>query len=138
MRKLEARHAQPVRRRTGKVDLRQPAGIRENQRGHGGLLRTARARFARLVARTNIHNNTGALPQPPSGERAPLNPERAAEYVRATVVYAQGSLPCKVFSLSPLTQYILDPLAAHRPDNSNGAPTPSEKVVGALLSSFNL
>ena len=45
----------------------------------------------------------------PSGELAPLNPERAAEYVRATAVYAQGSLPCKVFSLSPLTQYILAP-----------------------------
>ena len=53
--------------------------------------------------------NTGASPQPPSAELAPLNPKCAAEYVRAIPVCRQATLPSKVFSLSPLTQYILDP-----------------------------
>ena len=54
--------------------------------------------------------NTGASPQPPSGELAPLNPRRAVEYVRAIAVYDQRPLPSEVFSLSPLTQYILGSL----------------------------
>ena len=54
--------------------------------------------------------NTVASPQPPSGELAPLNPRRAVEYVRAIAVYDQRPLPSEVFSLSPLTQYILGSL----------------------------
>ena len=53
--------------------------------------------------------NTGASPQPPSGEPAPLNPRRAAEYVRAIRVYALRTLQKRIFHISPLTQYILDP-----------------------------
>ena len=51
--------------------------------------------------------NTGASPQPPSGELAPLNPRRAVEYVRAIRVYALRTLQKRIFHISPLTQYIL-------------------------------
>ena len=50
----------------------------------------------------------GLGPSPRQGAN-PLDPRRAAEYVRAISVYARRPLPSKVFSLTPLTQYILDP-----------------------------
>ena len=74
------------------------------------MLRAARAHFALTLARAKIYSNTGALPQPPSGELAPLNPRRAAEYVRAIRVYALRTLQKRIFHISPLTQYILDPI----------------------------
>ena len=73
------------------------------------MLKAARALFAHIFARAKIHNNTGALPQPPSGEQCSPEPQRAAEYVRAIGAFAKSNFHAKVFSLTPLTQYILDP-----------------------------
>jgi hypothetical protein len=73
------------------------------------LLKEARALFAHIFARAKIHNNTGALPQPPSGEQCSPEPQRAAEYVRAIDAFAKINFHAKVFSLTPLTQYILVP-----------------------------
>jgi hypothetical protein len=73
------------------------------------LLKAARALFAHIFARAKIHNNTGALPQPPSGEQCSPEPQRAAEYVRAIGAFAKINFHAKVFSLTPLTQYILVP-----------------------------
>jgi hypothetical protein len=73
------------------------------------LLKAARALFAHIFARAKIHNNTGALPQPPSGEQCSPEPQRADEYVRAIDAFAKINFHAKVFSLTPLTQYILVP-----------------------------
>ena len=73
------------------------------------MLKAARALFAHIFARAKIHNDTGALPQPPSGEQCSPEPQRAAEYVRAIGAFAKINFHAKVFSLTPLTQYILVP-----------------------------
>ena len=80
------------------------------------MLRAARARFALTLARAKIYSNTGALPQPPSGETRSPEPLCAAGYVRAISVFTKNKFHAKVFPLSPLTQYILVPLcsATHR------------------------
>ena len=109
------RSARRVRGDPGQADLRRSARSRNEDRGSDVLLRAARARFARRVARANINSNTGALPQPPSGELAPLNPRRAAEYVRAISVFHSKTSSKQSFSLSPLTQYILDPYGLNIP-----------------------
>ena len=103
------RNAKRVRGDPGQADLRRSARSRNEDRGSDVLLRAARARVARRVARARIQTQYWGAPQPPSGELAPLSPRRAAEYVRAISVFTQRPLPSKVFSLSPLTQYILDP-----------------------------
>ena len=74
------------------------------------MLRAARARFALTLARAKIYSNTGALPQPPSGEPRSPEPLCAARYVRAISVFTKNYFHTKVFSFSPLTQYILVPI----------------------------
>ena len=74
------------------------------------MLRAARARFALTLARAKIYSNTGALPQPPSGEPRSPEPLCAARYIRAISVFTKNKFHAKVFPLSPLTQYILVPL----------------------------
>ena len=91
---------------------RQPANAYRKQRGDRCLLKAARARFAHILARAKIHSNTGALPQPPSGEQCFPEPQRTAEYVRAIGAFAKINFHAKVFSLTPLTQYILVPTAS--------------------------
>ena len=76
------------------------------------MLRAARARFALTLARAKIYSNTGALPQPPSGEPRSPEPLCAARYVRAISVFTKNYFHRKVFSFSPLTQYILVPLCS--------------------------
>ncbi len=49
------------------------------------------------------------MPQPPSGEQCSPEPQRAAEYVRAIGAFAKINFLAKVFSFTPLTQYILVP-----------------------------
>ena len=69
--------------------------------------KNTRRGFAHILARAKIHSNTGALPQPPSGEHCSPEPQRAAEYVRAISVFAKIYFHAIFFLLSPLTQYIL-------------------------------
>ena len=66
------------------------------------MLRAARARFALTLARAKIYSNTGALPQPPSGEPRSPEPLCAAGYVRAISVFPKKQLSYKSFFISPL------------------------------------
>ena len=75
---------------------------RDKDRGRDVLLRAARARFARRVARANINSNTGALPEPPSGELAPLNPSNARPNMSALSAFMlKDRFQAKFFHFPP-------------------------------------
>ena len=86
------------------------------------MLRAARARFALTLARAKIYSNTGALPQPPSGEPRSPEPLCAAGYVRAISVFPKKQLSYKSFFIFPL-------------DAIHTCP-PCPQVSSALRSSF--
>ena len=70
--RARTRNARRVRRDPGQADLRRSARSRNEDRGSDVLLRAARARFARRVARARIQTQYwGVAPAPIRGARSP-------------------------------------------------------------------